>query len=44
LQPALINLFQPRAGTDARWHPHLWRRLYGICRAHRPGSAGAAGV
>ena len=33
---------QPRAGADAGRHPHLWRRLYGICRAHRPGSAGIA--
>ena len=27
---------EPGAGTDARRHPYLWRRLYGICRAHRP--------
>ena len=33
---------QPRAGTDARRHPPIWRRLHRICRAHRPGGAGAA--
>ena len=32
---------QPGAGTDARRHPPLWRRLHGICRAHRARGAGA---
>jgi ABC-type multidrug transport system ATPase subunit len=32
---------EPRAGADAGGHPPIWRRLHGICRAHRPGSAGA---
>ena len=32
---------EPRAGTDAGRHPRLWRRLYGVCRAHGAGGARA---
>ena len=30
---------QPGAGTDARGHPPIRRRLYRICGAHRPGGS-----
>ena len=35
---------QPRAGADARRHPHLRRRLHGVRGAHRPRGARVARV
>ena len=42
-RPALPGrAVQPGAGTDARGHSPVRRRLHGICGAHRPGGAGPA--